>query len=374
MITIFYSWQSDSPSSSNRSFIKDALEKAIKALKKGSEENGSETIKFEMRVDTATDKLPGSPDISASIFEKISSSQIFIGDVTIINPSSRVDNLIRLLTRSSTRLTPNPNVLIELGFAAHCLGWDKVICVVNTAQNRVEDLPFDIRARRMCTYSYPNNQKTKEEIKKQLISTLRDALIEVITNINNINVIGIINVNVILAKKFCDCLNYMGVVLTYFLANDLGYEKSEEVVNGTICTVSENYNKSAIDTIISIFENKNLMELSNAQSDSGEKLSWHEWFIVALERVYTGCENLLLKYGSSGSGNPNLIYYLERVKDVSRSMIDLTNNNISSYMKETYSDEVRQKVYANSLLKPYLLEIISVRILAIQYLISSPTV
>jgi hypothetical protein len=374
MITIFYSWQSDSPSSSNRSFIKDALEKAIKALKKGSEEKGSEAIKIEMRVDTATDNLPGSPDISASIFEKISNSQIFIGDVTIINPSSRVDNLIRLLTRSSssTRLMPNPNVLIELGFAAHCLGWDQVICVVNTAQNRVEDLPFDIRARRMCTYSYPNNQKTKEEIKKQLISTLRYALIEVITNINNINDLGFINVNVILAKKFCDCLNCMGVVLTYFLANDLGYEKSEKVVNGTICTVTEKYNKSAIDTIISIFEKKNLMEVSNAQSDSGEKLSWYEWFIVALERVYKECETLLLKYGSSG--NPNLIYSLERVKDISRTMIDLTNNNISSYIRETYSDETRQKVYANSLLKPYLLEIISVRILAIQYLSFSPRV
>lgn len=86
MINIFYSWQSDSPLYTNRNLIKDALEKAIKSLNKGSEE-----IKLEMRIDTATDSLSGSPDIAASIFNKISNSHIFVCDTTIINPSSRIE-------------------------------------------------------------------------------------------------------------------------------------------------------------------------------------------------------------------------------------------------------------------------------------------
>jgi hypothetical protein len=138
MINIFYSWQSDSLSSSNRNFIEDALEKARKSLKKASE-----TIHIEMRVDTATNELAGSPDIADSIFKKISSSQIFLCDVTIINSPSKFEKMMRNLTKKNMRLTPNPNVLIELGYAINVLGWDKVICVVNTAQCKVEDLPFD---------------------------------------------------------------------------------------------------------------------------------------------------------------------------------------------------------------------------------------
>lgn len=105
MINIFYSWQSDSSSSVNRNFIKSTLKKAIQSLKKGSE-----NIQIEMRVDTATDALPSSPDIAASIFEKISNSQIFLCDVTIINPPSKLKKLMRFLTRKFVRLTPRANV------------------------------------------------------------------------------------------------------------------------------------------------------------------------------------------------------------------------------------------------------------------------
>ena len=91
--------------------------------------------------------------------------------------------------------------------------------------------------------------------------------------------------------------------------------------------------------------------------------------ITAFERIYGECENLLTKYGSSG--NPNLIVELERIKDVSRSMIGFTDSDNSLYIQETYFEEVRRKVYANSFLKNYLLEVIRARIIAIQYLASS---
>lgn len=351
MINIFYSWQSDSPSSSNRNFIEDALKKAIKSLNKDSEE-----IRIEMRIDTATDNLSGSPDIAASIFEKISKSHIFICDTTIINPLSPIENITELFWKKSKRLTPNPNVLIELGFAASILGWNKIICVVNTSQGQIEELPFDIRGRRMCTYKYYKYivQSEKSKIKNQLVTTLKYALIDIIGNIENIKNIDFISN--ILSTKFIECTNYLRVFLNYFLADELGYKESEDVVNKSICIASQNFDLSAIETIVRVFEKKDINELSNAVSTSGDKLSWKEFLITAFKRISSECESLLTKYGSSG--NPQLIFKLERIKDLSISMINFTNSHESPYMEKTYSKEVRQKMFADSCLKPYFLEVI----------------
>ncbi|MEH1939166.1 MAG: hypothetical protein V7L01_02965 [Nostoc sp.] len=368
MINIFYSWQSDLPSSSNRNFIESTLKKAIESLKKGSED-----IRIEMRVDTATSALSGSPDIAASIFDKISHSQIFICDVSIINKyPSMIDKLIRWFTKRSTRLTPNPNVLIELGYASHNLGWDRVICVLNTAQGRVEDLPFDIRNRRMCTYYYQNDSdsNSKEKVKKQLVGTFKSALIDIIDKSENVSK-NIELVNVIIAEKFCESVNYLGFFLNYFLSGELGDDLAEKVVNSSICTITMSYDEASINSIVDIFVNKKLEEISNCVSNSGDRLSWEEFFISALTRIYKECENLLLKYG--GKGDHNLIYKLEKIKDFSSGIVAATNSKNSSYMKETYSDYMRQKVYAEDWLKPYFLEIVELRIFAIQYLDYSNT-
>ncbi|MBD2662998.1 hypothetical protein B6N60_00526 [Richelia sinica FACHB-800] len=363
MLNIFYSWQSDSPSSSNRSLIKNALNKAIKSLNKNSED-----IKIEMRIDTATDNLSGSPDIAASIFEKISNSHIFICDATIINPLSPLEKIALPFYQKNKRLTPNPNVLIELGFAASYLGWDKIICVVNTSQSRLEDLPFDIRGRRMCQYKYPDKLKSeKSKIQDNLANHIKSQLMDIISRMDNIKSPDLITS--ILSNKFIECTNYLGVFLNYFLENKLGHKKAEDVVNESICTVSQNFDLSAIEEIVKIFENKDINELSNAVTESGKNLSWKEFMITAFKRISSECENLLSKYGSSG--NPELIVKLERIKDISVNMINFINSNDSQYMREIYSEEVRRKVFATSWLKPYFLEVIETRILAIKYLESS---
>ncbi len=43
---------------------------------------------------------------------------------------------------------PNPNVLLELGYAAAKLGWDRLVLVMNTNYGHPEELPFDLRNRR----------------------------------------------------------------------------------------------------------------------------------------------------------------------------------------------------------------------------------
>ncbi|HRV93171.1 MAG TPA: nucleotide-binding protein [Anaerolineae bacterium] len=112
-VTIFYSWQSDLPPSANRSFILTALERAAKTI------HADESIKVEPVIDRDTLGVPGSPNIAHTILEKIEKSDIFVCDVSIINPNRT----------SECRSTPNPNVLIELGYATKALGHERIIMV-----------------------------------------------------------------------------------------------------------------------------------------------------------------------------------------------------------------------------------------------------
>ena len=63
--TVFYSWQSDLENRFNRSFIQDALDKAVKILTK------DENFSLDAVVDRDTFGLPGSPSIVESITAKI---------------------------------------------------------------------------------------------------------------------------------------------------------------------------------------------------------------------------------------------------------------------------------------------------------------
>ncbi|MDX4058800.1 hypothetical protein Q6A77_08980 [Aliarcobacter skirrowii] len=157
--TIFYSWQSDLPNNTNWTFIEDCIILSTKELKK------TKPISININIDRATREDTGSPDITESIFNKISNSSVFIADISIVNNSDE-----------NIRKTPNPNVLIELGYAARTLGWEKIICIYNTDFGSFDDLPFDLRNRRIMTYSL--NNKVKSDIKKVLSNQIKKSIIE----------------------------------------------------------------------------------------------------------------------------------------------------------------------------------------------------
>ncbi len=154
MITIFYSWQSDLPNSTNRGFIEESLKKAVKNLK------SDYSIEFNLDRDTCNEA--GTPDIVNTIFKKIEKSKIFIADISIINATS------------NDRKTPNPNVLLELGYAAKTLNWGKIICVFNTAYGKIEELPFDLRFRRPLAFHLKQSEsvKPKDFLTKQIENAL----------------------------------------------------------------------------------------------------------------------------------------------------------------------------------------------------------
>lgn len=91
-----------------------------------------------MSVVEATSDRTGSPDIVDSLFEHIDEAVLFVADLTPIYSFEKKDGTIKK--------SPNPNVLIELGYASKALDWDRIICVID---GDLSELPFDISLHRM---------------------------------------------------------------------------------------------------------------------------------------------------------------------------------------------------------------------------------
>lgn len=155
--TIFYSWQSDLPNRTNRGFIQSALEKAVADLR------SDDSTAVEPVVDRDTLGEPGAPDIAATILRKIDAATAFVCDVSI---ASRPEN---------GRPCPNPNVLVELGYALKSLRSERVVLVFNTAFGDVSELPFDLRFKRVLTY-HMSEAAEQNTIRSSLASALSGAL------------------------------------------------------------------------------------------------------------------------------------------------------------------------------------------------------
>ena len=160
---IFWSWQSDYSETTCRHFIRDALADAI--AKFIAESSIEESDRPKLDHDTKGER--GMADIAATILNKIAGAAVFVADLTPIGQSAGGKQL------------PNPNVMIELGWAMHRPGWERVIGVLNTAGGaELEDLPFDIRQRRIITYHLPENAEkgTRKSVRAKLADELRGAI------------------------------------------------------------------------------------------------------------------------------------------------------------------------------------------------------
>jgi len=154
-ITIFYSWQSDSPSKTNHRFIKDALESAVKKLLADGH------VEEAPRVDHDTKDVHGDPDIFPTILQKIDKCDVFIADVTIIGTTPDGKNI------------PNPNVLLELGYAYKVVGSGRIIKIMNESYGDPrKGLPFDLAHKRWpYVYSLSGSaEKQKREKVKEVVS------------------------------------------------------------------------------------------------------------------------------------------------------------------------------------------------------------
>lgn len=159
--TIFYSWQSDLSKDTNMIALRHALREAANKV-----ENEIDNLKVD--IDEATRDAAGSPNMLKMIFSKIEASDIFVCDLTTINKET-----------NDSRKVPNPNVLIELGFAVATIGWDRIIILFNKLfGNFPGDLPFDIDKHRATPYSISG--KKDNNGKKQIASVLKEAIAKII--------------------------------------------------------------------------------------------------------------------------------------------------------------------------------------------------
>jgi hypothetical protein len=176
MFKVFYSWQSDLPSPTNRTLILNAIQKACAAIKS---EGG---IAVEPVVDRDTLGLSGAPDISDAILSKIREADAFVADVSLINlvsqeqVNSNPRSILGFGHGLQQRPTPNPNVLIELGYALAHLGNEATVLVVNTHYGPIEQLPFDLRSLRTLTYEASPQQADRTNTKKELTADLTNAI------------------------------------------------------------------------------------------------------------------------------------------------------------------------------------------------------
>lgn len=149
--TVFYSWESDLPGKTTRNLIEGCLNTAIQQL--GREDD----LDVDPSLDRDTKGVTGSPVILDAILEKIDNCAGFVADVSIINSAD-------VRRDPPARPMPNPNVLIELGYALKTLGWDRILPVCNEFYGSIDQLPFDIPERRVIAYTL-SDTPTPEEIK-----------------------------------------------------------------------------------------------------------------------------------------------------------------------------------------------------------------
>jgi hypothetical protein len=175
-IRVFYSWQSDRRQ--NRNFIRSALDAAVKELR---QELALEEAERDIVVDQDTQGLPGSPAIADAILTKIRRTDVFVADLTFIDDIESND--------TKDRRTPNPNVMLEYGYALHALGDSRIVGVFNEAYGPARQLPFDLAHRRWpirfkIAEGGSDNKKTE---KQRLTASLKQALQSVISQFEDSN-------------------------------------------------------------------------------------------------------------------------------------------------------------------------------------------
>jgi len=170
---LFWSWQSDNHQPSGRYFVRDVLGALAEELNSEAEdaerpdqsEDEAQGDSGRVSVDHDTLGVGGSPPIADTILRKIREAAVFLADVTPVGKTK------------GGKFLPNPNVMIELGYALKVLEHRRIVLVMNQAEGgALKHLPFDLRHwRAPVTYSLSRDatDEQREEVGTQLKASLR---------------------------------------------------------------------------------------------------------------------------------------------------------------------------------------------------------
>jgi hypothetical protein len=162
-LKVFWSWQSDLETASHKTLIQKAINAAIDQIALELDVDPAERPE----IDHDTKGTAGAGEIAKIIFDKIDSCAAFIADVTPVGKSD------------AGKWLPNPNVMVETGWALKSRTHERVILILNLASGcKIEDLPFDLRSRRCMTYTCAIGLSSakREKIRAGLAEALVDAL------------------------------------------------------------------------------------------------------------------------------------------------------------------------------------------------------
>ncbi|WP_338661313.1 hypothetical protein VQH23_13805 [Pararoseomonas sp. SCSIO 73927] len=180
---IFWSWQSDTHQPCGRYFVRNVLAELARDLNglDGAEdaerpdadaldeevgEQGPPLEGDRVEVDHDTQGVGGSPPIAETILRKIREAAVFVADVTPI------------CTTPSGKRVPNPNVMVELGYAMNVLTHERIVLVMNQAEGAaLKYLPFDLRHWR-APVSYKLRKDATEETIREAAAALKPQLRE----------------------------------------------------------------------------------------------------------------------------------------------------------------------------------------------------
>ncbi|MBN1908423.1 MAG: hypothetical protein JW818_01675 [Pirellulales bacterium] len=165
-LAVFYSWQDDQPNETCRYFIRGAAQKAVHRI-------ASESIVQESpRLDHDTKGQSGIPGIADTIFSKIEKAAVFLGDVTFVGKTKVLTGTVK------EKMLPNPNVLVELGYAARSIGWERIVCVFNDFYGSIDDQIFNLKHRRnpICYRLGPDEKNSIVQQRDCLSARIEEAI------------------------------------------------------------------------------------------------------------------------------------------------------------------------------------------------------
>jgi hypothetical protein len=172
---IFWSWQSDTDKDTGKHFVRDVLIELARELnatggteeadrpddilvEEDEEEHDDPLYEAPDTLDTVgfdqdTLGVGGSPRVADKILEKIAGAAVFVADITPV------------ATTAKGKRIPNPNVMLELGYAMNQMDNERIVLVGNMAEGaKPSRLPFDLSHWRWPVLYRLNPDATPEQI------------------------------------------------------------------------------------------------------------------------------------------------------------------------------------------------------------------
>ena len=141
-VKLFWSWQSETPQRTGRVIVRDALKEAIEQLKVTADIDEPE--RDAAKIDHDPERISGGVGLVRAILKSIDAASVFVADVSAVG---KVGSGADVQPESAGNKLIDSNVALELGYALHALGDQKLIMVFNAHYGWQDELPFDVRNR-----------------------------------------------------------------------------------------------------------------------------------------------------------------------------------------------------------------------------------